>query len=82
MFVIAFILCRVILGTILSYYWWQGIMDLYWSGHYHSQVVVYWYWVTDIVLMGLMYYWLSLIFFQGDGAKDGLVTEEEDQKKK
>lgn len=82
MFAFTFIVCRVILGTILSYYWWQGIMPLYWSGNYHSEFVVYWYWLTDVVLMGLMYYWLSLIFAHGDGAKDGLNAEDDKDTKK
>jgi hypothetical protein len=70
------------MGTMFSYFWWQGIMDLYWSGNYHSELVVYWYWLTDFVLMGLMYYWLSLIFSQCDGAKDGLIVEEKEEDKK
>lgn len=81
-FVLVFIVCRIILGSILSYYWWQGILDLYWSGNYHSEYVVYWYWFTDVVLMGLMYYWFAVIISQCDGARDGLGDEEESDKKK
>jgi len=76
MFVATFYLFRPILGTIVSYYWWIGIWELYQSGRYHSQFIIVWYMVTDVVLMALMFFWSYVIVTYQDEATDGLVTED------
>jgi len=76
MFAATFFIFRPILGSIVSYYWWQGIWKLYQSGNYHSEAILYWYMLTDFVLMGLMFFWSYVIIKNADNATDGLVTEE------
>eukprot|EP01126_Amoeba_proteus_P024585 TRINITY_DN2472_c0_g1_i3.p1 TRINITY_DN2472_c0_g1~~TRINITY_DN2472_c0_g1_i3.p1 ORF type:complete len:144 (-),score=8.73 TRINITY_DN2472_c0_g1_i3:74-505(-) len=81
-FVVSFVICRIILGTWMSVLWWYSLLDLYQSGTIHSMVVMYWYMISDFVLIGLMYYWLWIIITSGDAAEDGLITEETERKKK
>lgn len=61
LFAILFTVCRIMLGTFVSYHWQSDMWALYTSGQAHSNFVVLFYMLSNAVLMGLNYFWFTQI---------------------